>query len=223
MTEKKTIIFHPLPPKEISNFFNALAASIIPKSDLKYETALDLLVAVVLSAQCTDKKVNAVTETLWKSVRTPQDYLNMGLENLENAIHSLGFFHAKAKHILELCQMLLDNFNGEVPSTIEELTTLPGVGRKTANVVLNVWFGKPTIAVDTHVHRVSNRCGLSKSNTPEGVEQDLLKITPQEMLKNAHHYLLLLGRYTCKARTPECSNCPVNNICPKNLQPARKD
>lgn len=141
----------------------------------------------------------------------------MGQAKLEQAIHSIGFYSVKAKHILELSKMLIEKHEGQVPSSFEELTALPGVGTKTANVVLNLWFGMPTIPVDTHIFRVSKRCGLCNEKTSELTEKVLEKITPQEFMHDAHHLLLLLGRYTCKARTPDCANCIVSELCPKNI------
>jgi len=195
-------------------FWEALASAIEPKGELQYGTALDLLVAVVLSAQCTDKAVNKVTSVLWKNVRTVDDYLALGEERLCQAIRSIGFHTVKARHIIGLCRKLKDEFGGQVPSTREELMTLPGVGRKTANVVLNIWFGQPVIAVDTHVGRVARRTGLSSHNEPDKVEADLMKAVPKEYLLDGHHYLLLLGRYVCRAQKPLCGNCPVAKWCP---------
>ena len=171
---------------------------------------------MLLSAQCTDKAVNKVTEQLWKTLHSPQDFICLGQEALEEAIHSIGFHHTKAKHIIELCKALVEKHQGTVPDSFEELTALSGVGTKTANVVLNLWFGKPTIPVDTHVFRVAHRAGLSNAPTPEAVEQDLEAITPADFARDAHHLLLLHGRYTCKARKPDCDTCPISNICKKN-------
>ena len=196
------------------SFWSALAAAIEPRGELHYGSALDLLVAVVLSAQCTDKAVNKVTEQLWQKVRTVDDYIAMGEEGLAQAIHSIGFHTVKARHIIGLCRKLKADFGGQVPSTREELMSLPGVGRKTANVVLNIWFGQPVIAVDTHVGRVARRTGLSLHNEPDKVEEDLMKAVPKKYLRDGHHYLLLLGRYICRAQKPLCSKCPVSKWCP---------
>lgn len=203
-----------LSPNKIVPFFNALQNAITPAPELHFNSAFQLLIAVVLSAQCTDKCVNNVTARLWKSLHTPNDFVNLGSEKLNEAIRAVGLHNMKAKHIIALCQMLLDKHGGQVPQSREELMQLPGVGRKTANVVLNVWFHQPVIAVDTHVGRVARRCGLSIATTPEGVEADLMKITPPQFLPVAHHLLLLLGRYTCQARKPLCSQCPVATLCP---------
>ena len=216
MNAKSKKGYRALAHENIEPLFQALTKAIDPKPELHFESALDLLVAVVLSAQCTDKAVNKATAELWKTVRTAQDYLDLGQEKLEKAIHTLGFYRVKAEHLLGLCRKLIDDFQGEVPQTREELTQLPGVGRKTANVVLNVWFHQPTLAVDTHIFRVAHRLGLSKAPTPEKVELDLLKCVPEPYLPNAHHYLLLHGRYICTARAPHCQECVVRGICPKN-------
>ncbi|MGI5925464.1 MAG: endonuclease III [Lentisphaeria bacterium] len=198
---------------EIADFFQILSTHIVPKGELHYTTPLDLLIAVVLSAQSTDKAVNRVTAELWQYCRNAEDYLDWGQERLEDSLRSIGLFRAKAKAIIGICRLLLERHGGEVPRTREELMALPGVGRKTANVVLNVAFGEPVLAVDTHIFRVANRCGLVKAATPEATELALLPRIPPEHLKNAHHYLLLHGRYTCKARKPECDNCPVATLC----------
>ena len=179
---------------------------------------LDLLIAVVLSAQTTDKQVNVVTEELWKKCKTCQDYIDLGEDGVAEAIKRIGHYRNKAKSVIGICQKLLSDFNGEVPKTREELMTLPGVGRKTANVVMNVGYGMPTLAVDTHVFRVANRTGLVHEETVEGVEEALLKRVPQKHLVNAHHYLLLHGRYTCKARSPECDTCPIADVCKKIIE-----
>ena len=201
---------------KFEEFYSRLSETIDPKPELQFNSAFELLVAVLLSAQCTDKCVNRVTSELWKKVHTPQDYIDMGFDGLAEAIHSIGFYNTKAKHILELCRMLVEKHSGQVPDTFEELTALPGVGVKTANVVLNLWFGKPTIPVDTHIFRVAHRCGLSDAKTPEAVEQDLEKKTSEQYAKDAHHLLLLHGRYTCKALKPLCDSCPVVDLCKRN-------
>ena len=191
-----------------------MASAIEPKGELNYGSALDLLVAVVLSAQCTDKAVNKVTSRLWRKIRTADDYIALGEAGLAQAIRSIGFHTVKARHIIGLCRKLKDDFNGQVPSTREELMSLPGVGRKTANVVLNICFGQPVIAVDTHVGRVARRTGLSSHNEPDKVEADLMKAVPAEYLRDGHHYLLLLGRYVCRSQRPLCGKCPVAKWCP---------
>ena len=216
MSEKSMKNIRLLPKSRFEEMYRKLSETINPKPELEFHSAFELLVAVLLSAQCTDKCVNRVTAELWKKVHTPQDYIDMGFTALAEAIHSIGFFNTKAKHILELCRILIERHSGEVPNTFEELTALPGVGVKTANVVLNLWFGKPVIPVDTHIFRVAHRCGLSDAATPEAVEQDLESKTPAKYAKDAHHYLLLHGRYTCKAIKPNCGECPIFSLCKKN-------
>ena len=203
-----------LPNKQVTAIYRALSEAIQPKPELSFGSALDLLVAVVLSAQCTDKAVNKVTSRLWQTIRTPQDYLDLGQEGLENAIRSIGLYRNKAKNILGLCAKLNEDFRREVPDTREDLMKLPGVGRKTASVVLNVWFRQPVIAVDTHIFRVAHRTGLSNAPTADEVSQELEKITPAKYRLDAHHYLLLHGRYTCLARNPKCSQCVLARFCP---------
>lgn len=183
------------------------------KPALNFSSNFELLVAVILSAQCTDKRVNVVTKRLFKKANTPEKILQMGISELENEIHDCGFFRAKAKHIFETSHILLQKFNGEVPSNFEDLTKLPGVGRKTANVVLSVAFKEPAIAVDTHVFRVSNRTGLARGNTPFEVEEELKKVIPKEKWGDFHHYLIWHGRKICRARNPLCDDCPLNKIC----------
>ncbi|MDH5722836.1 MAG: endonuclease III [Alphaproteobacteria bacterium] len=187
-----------------------------PKSDLEYTNPFTLLVAVVLSAQSTDAGVNKATKALFEYVDTPQKMLDLGLEPLKDHIKTIGLYNNKAKNIIALSQILVRDYNGNIPDTREDLMSLPGVGRKTANVVLNVAFGKPTMAVDTHIFRVSNRTGLALGKTPNEVEQNLLRVVPEEFGLHAHHWLILLGRYTCKARRPECGECPVIDICQFN-------
>ncbi len=199
--------------QQVRDFFDGLAAHIDPKCELDWETPLDLLIAAVLSAQATDRSVNIVTTKLWQRCRTPEDYLALGEEGLHRYIRSIGLFRNKGKAILGICRRLHDDHDDRVPQTREELQALPGVGRKTANVVLNVVFGQPTLAVDTHVFRVSNRVGLVREKTPEATEKALLKKVPEQHLLHAHHYLILHGRYTCKARKPECRHCPVRHVC----------
>jgi endonuclease-3 len=189
---------------------NAMPA---PKSELEHTTPFELLVAVVLSAQATDKGVNLATAKLFPVANTPAAIAALGIEGLEQYIRTIGLYRGKARNVVALSQLLLDRHGGEVPRTREALEALPGVGRKTANVVLNVAFGEPTIAVDTHVFRVSNRTGLAPGKDPLAVETRLMKVTPKKYLRNAHHYLILHGRYTCVAKKPLCWKCPVYEQC----------
>ena len=199
---------------DISAFFAILqAANPHPKTELEYSSHFELLAAVLLSAQATDVGVNKATRKLFAVANTPQAMLDLGLEGLEGYIQTIGLYRSKAKHLLQTCQILLERFDGQVPNTREALETLPGVGRKTANVVLNVAFGQPTMAVDTHIFRVSNRTGLAPGATPLAVEQALLKRVPKEYLQHAHHWLILLGRYVCQARKPRCWECSVAAHC----------
>lgn len=200
--------------RRISDIFSCLRKqNENPKPELDFTSAYTLLVAVVLSAQSTDKGVNAVTKDLFAVANTPQKMISLGEEKLIEFIKSVGLYKNKSKHIIELSKVLVDHYDSTVPDELEELVKLPGVGRKTANVVLNVWFKKPTMPVDTHVFRVANRLGLSDGNTPEKVERDLLKTVPSEFALHAHHWLLLLGRYVCTARNPKCSGCHVKKYC----------
>lgn len=187
-----------------------------PKSELDYSNAFTLLVAVVLSAQATDKSVNLATKSLFKIADTPQKMLELGEENLTGYIKSIGLYRNKAKNVIGLSKMLLEDFNGIVPDSMENLVKLPGVGRKTANVVLNVIFNKPTMPVDTHLLRVSPKIGLAEGTTPEQVEQSLLKRIPAEYMQNAHHWVLLHGRYICTAKNSKCDECVINDLCKKN-------
>ena len=184
-----------------------------PGSELRFETPFELLVAVVLSAQATDKGVNLITEKLFKVADTPEDFVRLGVEGLLPYTKSINFFNNKTQNLVKLSQKLIEDFGGEVPRTREELESLPGVGRKTANVVLNVAFGEPTLAVDTHIFRVANRTGLAKGKTPLEVELKLLKNVPPAFRKDAHHWILLHGRYCCKAIRPMCESCPVADLC----------
>lgn len=184
-----------------------------PQTELCYTNHYTLLVAVVLSAQATDKSVNKATALLFRKVNTPQDMLDLGEDTLKSYIRTLNYYPTKAKNIIGLSQILVDKYGGEVPD--HDLESLPGVGRKTSNVVLNVAFNKPTLAVDTHIHRVANRLGLVKTKNPEQTEIALLKIIPEKYIQNAHHWLILHGRYTCKARNPSCETCVLANICPR--------
>ena len=184
-----------------------------PQSELNYQSPFDLLVAVVLSAQATDKSVNLATEKLFPIANTPQAIVNMGVDGLIPYIKTIGLYRNKAKNVVALSEQLINEFKGEVPRTREELESLPGVGRKTANVVLNVAFGEPTIAVDTHIFRVSNRTKFATGKTPEEVEKKLVRYVPAEFKKDAHHWLLLHGRYCCKATKPDCAHCPIFELC----------
>jgi endonuclease-3 len=184
-----------------------------PTTELIYNSTFELLVAVILSAQATDTSVNKATRYLFKKADTPSSVLKLGLNGLTEEIKSIGLYRNKAKNIISTCQMLIDKYNGEVPRDRSALESLPGVGRKTANVVLNTAFGDPTIAVDTHIFRVSNRTKIAKGKNVDEVEQRLLRYTPKEFLKNAHHWILLHGRYICKARKPECVSCVIVDLC----------
>ncbi|MFM5917078.1 MAG: endonuclease III [Novosphingobium sp.] len=209
---------------QIFEFFRRLAEdNPSPETELEFGNAFQLVVAVALSAQSTDVGVNKATRALFAKVKTPQQMLKLGEEGLKEHIKTIGLFNSKAKNVIALSQLLVDEFGGEVPSTREELVRLPGVGRKTANVVLNCWFGQETFAVDTHIFRVGNRTGLAKGKTPEQVEAQLEKKVPQPFRLGAHHWLILHGRYVCKARTPECWRCKVADLCPyKPKTPAPK-
>ena len=189
------------------------AANPDPKSELAYRTPFELLVAVVLSAQATDKGVNKATARLFPIANTPDAFLKLGVEGLIPYINSIGLFNNKAKNLVALSQLLIERHGGEVPRDRESLEKLPGVGRKTANVVLNVAFGEPTIAVDTHIFRVANRTRLAVGKDPEAVERQLVKFTPEEFRRNAHHWLILHGRYVCVARVPKCPQCVIVDLC----------
>ena len=184
-----------------------------PKTSLKYRNQFTLLTSVVLSAQCTDVNVNNVTKSIYKKYYTPKHFVDLGINKIRSLIKSIGLFNNKAKNLYYLSKILLDKHQSKVPNKFEELILLPGVGRKTANVVLNAVFNKPTIAVDTHVFRVGNRTGLSNGKNPEQVENQLLKLLPQAHIKKAHHLILLHGRYICKSRNPLCKKCVINKIC----------
>lgn len=184
-----------------------------PTTELVYSTPFELLVAVVLSAQATDKSVNLATRKLYPIANTPEKISRMGVEKLEEYIKTIGLFRTKAKNVVALSRLLLEKHGGEVPADREALQALPGVGRKTANVVLNTAFGQPTIAVDTHIFRVANRTGLAPGKDPEEVEEKLLKFTADEFKKDAHHWLILHGRYVCIARKPGCPECVIHDLC----------
>ena len=195
-------------------FFRRLAEdNPAPETELLYGNAFQLVVAVALSAQATDVGVNKATRALFAKVETPQQMLDLGEDGLKQHIKTIGLFNSKAKNVIALSRLLVDEFGGAVPATREELVRLPGVGRKTANVVLNCWFGQETFAVDTHIFRVGNRTGLAKGKNPDQVEAKLEKAVPAPFRMGAHHWLILHGRYICKARTPECWRCPVADLC----------
>ena len=199
---------------EIAEFFRRLAAALpVPKTELEYANPYTLLVAVVLSAQATDKGVNKATARLFPVASTPQAFVKLGVDGLIPYISSIGLFNMKAKNVIALSQRLIDGHGGQVPRDRDALEKLPGVGRKTANVVLNVAFGEPTIAVDTHIFRVANRTRLAVGKDPEAVERQLLKFTPEEFRHNAHHWLILHGRYVCVARVPRCPQCVIADLC----------
>ena len=201
-------------PAQIDRFFATLqAANPQPASELEYTSVFELLTAVLLSAQATDVGVNKATRRLFPVANTPQQILALGLERLEGHIKTIGLYRSKARHLMQTCRILLERHGGEVPHTREALEALPGVGRKTANVVLNVAFGEPTMAVDTHIFRVSNRTGLAPGQTPLAVERKLLERVPGKYMTHAHHWLILHGRYVCLARTPRCWECAVASCC----------
>jgi len=184
-----------------------------PDTELRYVSPFELLVAVILSAQATDISVNKATDHLYPVANTPESILALGVKGLKPYIQTIGLFNNKAENIIKTCKLLIDEHNSQVPTTREALESLPGVGRKTANVVLNTAFGEPTIAVDTHIFRVSNRTGIAKGKTPLEVEKRLVRLTPDEFKKDAHHWLILHGRYVCKARKPLCGECPIVEWC----------
>ena len=187
-----------------------------PKSELEYSSPFTLLVAVVLSAQATDKSVNIATEKLYKVADTPQKILALGEEGLIEYIKSIGLYRSKARHVMGLCEKLIKDFGGEVPRSREDLMSLPGVGRKTANVVLNVVWGEHTMPVDTHLLRICPKIGLAEGDTPEKVEQSLLERIPDKYMEHAHHWLILHGRYVCTARNPKCEECVIRDLCKRN-------
>ena len=194
-----------------------------PETELEYDTPFQLVVAVALSAQATDVGVNKATRRLFPEAPTPQAMVDLGEERVREHIKTIGLFRNKAKNVIALSRMILDEFGGQVPETRNELVRLPGVGRKTANVVLNEAFGQPTMAVDTHIFRVANRTGMAPGKDPVEVELNLLRVTPEPYLLGAHHWVLLHGRYVCKARTPECYRCVIADVCkfPKKTPPPR--
>lgn len=200
--------------KEILEIFDIFAAKDpAPASELEYKNAFTLLVAIVLSAQSTDKSVNNATKELFKIADTPAKMAALGVEKLKEYIKTIGLYNNKAKNVIALSEILARDYNGEVPEDQEKLESLPGVGHKTANVLRNVWFKKPTMAVDTHVFRIAHRLDFSQGKTVEAVEKDLLKVLPEKYLMYANHWLVLFGRYICKAQKPDCANCPVAGYC----------
>jgi endonuclease-3 len=201
-TEKRTAIYTTLRERTPA-----------PTTELNYENPFELLISVILSAQATDISVNKATDKLYPIARTPEAILALGVKGLKPYIRTIGLFNTKADNIIKTCRLLIENHASKVPRSREELEALPGVGRKTANVILNTAFGEPTIAVDTHIFRVSNRTGLAKGKTPLEVEKRLVKMTPDEFKIDAHHWLILHGRYVCKARTPLCGECPIIEWC----------
>jgi endonuclease III len=212
-----------LTPAEVRELFARLAElDPEPTTELAYTTPFELLVAVILSAQATDVGVNKATRRLYPVANTPQAILALGEDGLKRHISTIGLFNAKARNVIETCRLLLERHGGEVPRTRAELEALPGVGRKTANVVLNTVFGEPAIAVDTHIFRVSNRTGLAPGKDVRAVEEALLKVVPAEFAMGAHHWLILHGRYVCKARKPDCPRCVIRDLCryPDKTPPA---
>ncbi len=201
-------------PKKIRAIFSRFKqANPAPTTELEYRTPFELLVAVILSAQATDKSVNAATRVLFKHANTPEAILKLGVEGLSPYIRTIGLFNTKAKNIIEMCRILIERHGGKVPRSREALEALPGVGRKTANVILNTAFGEPTIAVDTHIFRVANRTGIAPGKNVREVEDKLLKVVPAEYRHDAHHWLILHGRYTCIARKPKCPECLIRDLC----------
>jgi endonuclease-3 len=194
-------------------FTRLQAANPHPTTELEYTTPFELLISVILSAQATDVSVNKATRKLYPLANTPRAILDLGVEGLIPFVQSIGLYRTKAKNVIETCRLLLTEYGGEVPRTREALQALPGVGRKTANVVLNTAFGQPTIAVDTHIFRVANRTGIAPGKNVDEVEQKLTKVIPTEFLLDAHHWLILHGRYTCMARNPQCWNCMIADLC----------
>jgi endonuclease-3 len=202
--------------KRAAIFSRLRAANPNPRTELKYQNPFELLVAVILSAQATDISVNLATDKLYPVARTPKSIAALKEVGLKKYIKSIGLYNSKAKHIIQTCHVLLEKHGGEVPQTRTELEALPGVGRKTASVMLNSAFGESTIAVDTHIFRLGNRTGLAPGKTPLEVEKKLMKFTPDEYRRNAHHWLILHGRYVCKARKPECAKCVIEDLCEYN-------
>jgi endonuclease-3 len=201
------------PAKRREIFLRLQAANPHPATELEYSTPFELLVAVMLSAQATDKSVNLATRELFPVANTPQKLLDLGEDNVREYVQRIGLYQTKSKHIIQTCRILVVQHEGQVPGTREALEALPGVGRKTANVMLNTAFGQPTIAVDTHIFRISNRTGLAPGKSVEEVEKKLLKVVPDEFKLDAHHWLILHGRYVCQARKPKCGECIIQDLC----------
>ena len=201
------------PTKRRTIFERFHAANPEPRGELHFKTPFELLIAVILSAQATDRSVNLATDALYQRANTPESIFKLGQKGLESYVKSIGLYHTKAKNILATCKLLIENHGGEVPRTREALEALPGVGRKTANVVLNIAFGEPTMAVDTHLFRIGNRTGIAPGKTPLEVEERLLKFVPAEFMLHAHHWLILHGRYVCTARAPKCGTCLIEDLC----------
>ena len=205
-------------PNIIQEMFSRLQAQTPkPSTELVYNSPFELLIAVILSAQATDVSVNKATAKLYQVANTPQDILDLGVEGLKTYIKTIGLYNTKAANIIKTCEILVTQHQGQVPNNRESLEALAGVGRKTANVVLNTAFGQPTIAVDTHIFRVANRLGLAKSSTVDGVEKQLLACIPDEFKLDAHHWLILHGRYVCTARKPQCQSCLLADLCPSKI------
>lgn len=203
-----------LSAEKLFEIFRRLAIAIPePKTELHHNSVFELLIAVILSAQATDKGVNIATAKLYPVANTPSAILALGVEGLEHYIKTIGLYHSKAKNVIATCEILVNRFDSVVPNTREALESLPGVGRKTANVILNTAFGQPTIAVDTHIFRLGNRIGLAKGKTPLEVELKLMKAVPKEFMQDAHHLLILHGRYVCIARQPKCGECVIRDLC----------
>lgn len=204
--------------KTICEIFERLkSANPSPTTELEFNSPFELLIAVILSAQATDISVNKVTPALYKKANTPEEIVKLGEEGLKKYIKSIGLFNTKAKNIIKACQSLVENFNNEVPDNRKDLESLPGVGRKTANVILNTVFKQPTMAVDTHIFRVSKRIGFSNGKNVLQVEEDLLNKIPDEYMLDAHHWILLHGRYVCTAKSPKCESCIINDLCKKRI------
>ncbi len=214
MKNRKTSASKPMTTAQIESFFKTLrAANPQPVTELEYTSVFELLAAVLLSAQATDVGVNKATRRLFAVANTPQKILDLGLPKLESYIQTIGLFRSKARHLMQTCELLVAQHGSIIPRTREALEALPGVGRKTANVILNSAFGEPTIAVDTHLFRLGNRTGLAAGKTPLAVEMALLRRVPKEFLVDSHHWLILHGRYVCTARSPNCGACAVSNVC----------
>lgn len=201
------------PKKRLEIFKRFKSQNAKPTTELKYSSPFELLIAVILSAQATDIGVNKATAPLFTKANTPQTIIKLGLEGLKNYVKTINLYPTKSKNIIKTCEILIEKYHGQVPNTREQLEELPGVGRKTANVILNTAFGQPTIAVDTHIFRVANRTNLATGKTPREVEDKLLKVIPKEYIHDTHHWLILHGRYVCTAKKPKCPTCIINDLC----------